>query len=163
MANLAISDLKSLASKYSSRYFDALLHPVSNKMAQIEAMKQAFQDKEIPNIFADGASGMLKVAKAQCPVDSWRLRESLRIEVTDVNSMHHTGHVGTFAVKNALCWIATDVYYASWVEYGTKHSAPHPFMRPAMDQGAQGMANHVGDKIAVKVMQRYLGQGVINT
>lgn len=106
-----------------------------------------------------GANVILKQAEANVPVSSpsdrnrdryggyaGALRDSLRIG-TRVRKGRVTAYVRAGGVKTKA---GADVYYANWVEYGTKpHSngkrgmhpgaRPHPFMRPAADT-AQGEA-----------------------
>lgn len=58
-------------------------------------------------------------ARALCPVDTGRLRSSIMT------------HRGTDAVGRYVD-IGTNVFYAPYVEYGTRFMAAQPFLRPAM-------------------------------
>lgn len=54
-------------------------------------------------------------AKRLCPVDTGRLR----------NSISH-------AVEGDAVYIGTNVEYAPYVEMGTVHTAPQPYLKPAV-------------------------------
>ncbi len=58
------------------------------------------------------ANDVADLARAYCPVDTGRLRDSIT------------------AGPNG---VSTDVEYASFVEYGTSDTPAEPFMRPAAD------------------------------
>lgn len=55
------------------------------------------------------------LAKRACPVDTGRLRSSIAyVKETD-----------------SSCRVGTAVFYAVFVEMGTRHMKPHPFLLPA--------------------------------
>lgn len=56
-------------------------------------------------------------ATAACPVDTGHLRDSLEHEV-DGDTLR----------------VGTNVDYAAYVEEGTRHMAPQPYLRPALYQ-----------------------------
>lgn len=58
-------------------------------------------------------------AKRLCPVDTGRLRAS----ITHTVGRDGQGIVGT---------VGTNVTYAVFVELGTRHMAPRPYLRPAL-------------------------------
>ena len=60
-----------------------------------------------------------RYAKAECPVDTGRLRNSIT-NVVD-------------AVGKAV-YIGTNVEYGPYVELGTSRRKPHPFLKPAATQ-----------------------------
>jgi len=46
-----------------------------------------------------------------------------------------------------------DVYYAPWAEFGTVHSAPRPYMRPAYDLNINAVLNKIGLDIATRTIK----------
>lgn len=71
-------------------------------------------------------------AKAMAPVDTGRLRNS----------------IGHRKVSHAEWEVGTNVPYAELVEYGTKHTKPQPYLRPAFDKNwsklRDGMKRAIG-------------------
>lgn len=61
---------------------------------------------------------MERYAKQVCPVDTGKLRSSIRTEAGDMKVT-----------------IGTNVKYAPHVEYGTHKMRPQPFLRPAVHRG----------------------------
>ena len=57
-------------------------------------------------------------AKMKCPVDTGRLR----------NSITHQVSIGEKAV-----YVGTNVEYAAYVEMGTQHMKPQPYLKPAAE------------------------------
>lgn len=51
-----------------------------------------------------------------CPVDTGQLKNSIN-----------------YKVEGSIATVGTNLHYAAHVEYGTKRSKPHPFLRPAGD------------------------------
>ena len=65
---------------------------------------------------AKAAVDTTTLAKRLCPVDTGRLRSSIRPRLD---------------AANLDAEVFTDVFYAEYVEYGTVHMAAEPFLRPA--------------------------------
>lgn len=63
------------------------------------------------------------VARALCPVDTGRLRSSI---------MATRGQDG----MGPWVEVGTNVYYAAFVEFGTRYMAAQPYLRPALAQAA---------------------------
>lgn len=63
---------------------------------------------------------MQSYAKELCPVDTGRLRSSITY-----SGVLHDG-------RGIYIQIGTNVAYARFVEYGTKHMSAQPYMRPAL-------------------------------
>jgi HK97 gp10 family phage protein len=64
-------------------------------------------------------------ARERCPVDTGRLRASI------VSSgLEHDA-------KGAFVRVGTNVFYAGFVEFGTRYMAPQPYLRPALLEAAQ--------------------------
>lgn len=57
-------------------------------------------------------------AVQNCPVDTGRLRQSIGVQ--QVNPDHYR--------------VGTNVEYAPYVEFGTRHQAAQPFLRPALEK-----------------------------
>lgn len=60
-----------------------------------------------------------RYAKAECPVDTGRLRNSITNVVDTVGK---------------AVYIGTNVEYGPYVELGTSRRKPHPFLKPAATQ-----------------------------
>lgn len=67
---------------------------------------------------------MVNEAKRFCPVDTGRLRSSIA---------HKEGRDG----KGLFVDVGSSVKYAVAVEFGTKHSAAQPYLRPAYASAGQ--------------------------
>ena len=57
-------------------------------------------------------------AVENCPVDTGRLRQSITVK----------------KLEPAVYSVGTNVEYAPYVEYGTRHQAPQPYFRPAIER-----------------------------
>lgn len=99
----------------------------------LDKMQKALQAGAIDTFVLQGAEDMLQAVKDQCPVDTGKLRDSLKITDSDKSSRPRPGRKSSLSVKNTYCYITTDVFYAWFLEYGTSKMPPHPFMRPAFD------------------------------
>lgn len=84
-----------------------------NREAIAEAIDQALATAlEAVGLVAEG------YAKRACPVDTGRLRNSItHLVVPDENSVY----------------IGTNVEYAPYVELGTRHQKPQPYLKPAAE------------------------------
>jgi HK97 gp10 family phage protein len=89
-----------------------------------------------------GARVILKAAKANCPVsadgnynhEKGNLKKSLKMRVLKpVEKGKQLVLVGPETGKKAK----NDGWYARFVENGTSHSEPKPFIRPAMDENQE--------------------------
>jgi HK97 gp10 family phage protein len=67
------------------------------------------------------ADELLAIARQLCPVDTGRLRDSLRVMVDG---------------SRLKVILSTDVEYAYWVEFGTSRMPPNWFMRISMAEMA---------------------------
>jgi HK97 gp10 family phage protein len=65
------------------------------------------------------ADELLRIARELCPVDTGRLRASLRVVVDG---------------QRLKVILSTDVEYAIWVEFGSSRQPPNWFMRISMDE-----------------------------
>lgn len=104
---------------------------------------------------------VLEAARALVPVDTGELRDALRLTVLKpkggdavvvVGLRIGSGTKGSKKLPPARRW--------HWVELGTVHMAAHPFLRPALDQNAQGVLDALKDEIAKSIakIQRKAGK-----
>ena len=56
-------------------------------------------------------------AKKNCPVDDGQLRQSI-----------------THEIEGNEAWVGTNVFYAPYVEYGTRFMEAQPYLKPAFDE-----------------------------
>lgn len=89
-----------------------------------------------------GMKVIAEEAQRLVPVQSGELRDSI-VVVSDTRGASRTGWV-----RAKLGFIKPGRYYAGLIEYGTRHSSAHPFVRPAMDQKAEEALRATGDKLA---------------
>jgi len=96
---------------------------VQDRLPQVATQIRAAAEAAV----AECAAAIAEQARADCPVRSGRLRESIGVEVA-------TDPAG--AVIEAR--VFADAPYAAVVELGTGKSAPQPFLFPALEaQGAR--------------------------
>lgn len=77
-----------------------------------------------------GAEPILKAAKEKAPVDTGRLRDSLRTKFAYQSSKAVRVQVVTNMKPKGKSRLTYDVHQ----EYGTSHHPAQPFMRPAVDE-----------------------------
>jgi HK97 gp10 family phage protein len=98
-------------------------------------MNFKFKDFDIDSIvereLADTASDIEEEAKNRAPVDTGRLRASIKADV-----------------KGLEANIGSDVYYASYVHDGTYEIEPQPFLYPVADDILDGIEDRIADDIA---------------
>ena len=127
-----------------------------------------------------GAEQMLQIVKNQCPVKSGKLRDSLYIDTPKGRAGHKgfaqnwkenptyapvsegsvwgsRGQESHLSVENLYCRIATNVPYAWFVEFGTSHSKPYPFMRPAYDTAARPIGDSIISGASDLIIMAFLG------
>ena len=92
-----------------------------------------------------GARAVLAAAQARVPRGSGKLAASLKIEPGESDSEHADIYIGSMAKmtpghakspgRRASGGRHTkdDPYYRAFVELGTVHAPPHPYLRPALD------------------------------
>jgi HK97 gp10 family phage protein len=80
-------------------------------------------------VLARGAAQITATAKQIAPVDTGYMRSS--ITPKRVNHMEHA--------------IISQANYSGFVENGTVHMRPRPFMRPALDKHLPGIADALAD------------------
>lgn len=96
--------------------------------------------KKVQKMLEDTGDTLVAQMQAVVPVDTGRLRNSIRKNVT-------TGSVTVGPV---------DVEYASYVEYGTSRMKAQPYIRPSVDK----VISQMGDKAAYIGAQMAVGKDV---
>ena len=94
-------------------------------------MLESILKKKLQAALSNAGDVLLDKVKSNAPVDSGKLRQSLK-----------KSDIGDLKIK-----IETDVDYASAVEFGTFKQAPKPFMRPALKSSKNKMLKKFKDII----------------
>lgn len=94
---------------------------------------------------------MATAAKRSAPRDSGRLRNSIMYTANRADGYAEEGGFNTGSGEQATsdekldrralgggflratAWVGTNVFYAPYVEYGTRRQQPQPYLRPALD------------------------------
>jgi HK97 gp10 family phage protein len=94
---------------------------------ELARLSRAVQTRLARNAVMAMARVVAKHARANAPVETGRLRASIKAKRDrDRAAAATTGRVVAFA--NA------SVFYAKFIEFGTAHQPPRAFMRPALDE-----------------------------
>lgn len=89
-------------------------------------------------VLAAGAKPIVKAARAKAAKSSGLLRKSIGQNVKKMKG-EYTARIGprkgmgAMVVRNGVQVYSNPTQYAHLVEYGTSHSAPQPFVRPAVE------------------------------
>lgn len=87
--------------------------------------------RALDDALGDGAVEIQATAQQQAPVDTGRLRSSIKTD--KVGGAHYE--------------VSTDVDYAEYQEYGTRYQSGTPFMRPAYERNRQRIVEDVSRSI----------------
>ena len=84
---------------------------------------------------APAAFPVLAAARTYVPRDKHRLAETLEIRDGEQDASHADIFIGTFQkmAASGKRGAQGDPYYRAFVELGTAHNPPNPYMRPALD------------------------------
>ena len=88
-------------------------------------------DGVVKRELADTASDIEEEAKANCPVDTGRLKSSIKADVQGLEAN-----------------IGSDVEYAHFVHDGTYKMAARPFLESAANKELEGIEDRIADAIA---------------
>ena len=88
-------------------------------------------DGVVKRELADTASDIKEGAKANCPVDTGRLKSSIKADVQGLEAN-----------------IGSDVEYAHFVHDGTYKMAARPFLESAANKELEGIEDRIADAIA---------------
>lgn len=125
---------------------------------KLQRLPYAMQKKIVRPSLREAARPMLATAKAIVPVETGRLKKSLKLRAMKVHRRDQFGVV-VFTGKREELGIPADdkSYYPMSVEYGHggPHPAPaHPFLRPAFDANKEGakaiIAREIGQRITTE-------------
>lgn len=101
-----------------------------------------------------GATVILKRAKALAPVDTGRLRKSLKVKAIK-RSRRFPGRVGyVIGTSSSDRLFVGDQFYAGMIEYGTSKMAPNSFLRPAFDFSKEAAIKAVRERVSREVIKR---------
>lgn len=120
------------------------LEGLSEVNKALEKLPDKLQDRAIKNAMAAGARKIRDEAKRLVPVDDGTLREGIVVARKVKKSRTRKGSV--------VVGIRGDGrFYAHMVEWGTSHSAPNPFMRPALDNASDEALKVIGPKLGKEI------------
>lgn len=117
---------------------DSFATQMARALGRLEALEKGIP-LALPDAVAEGAVILRDEVKARAPRDRGDLADSIGDEAVEQtpNSATHAVFVGAF--------------YARFQEYGTRHHAARPFMRPAADTKRQEVAQTVLGVVKKKV------------
>lgn len=125
-------------------------------------------EKTLRQALRNSAKPVLNSAKEKVPQKTGKLKDSLKISVGKPNREDRKNGADSSTVAVARVKAGNTkkanqggVYYTHMVEYGTKRSAPHPFIRPAIEAESHNsrsiFANELGkaiDKSAKRLQKK---------
>lgn len=104
--------------------------------------------KIIRQALRSGAKLILAEAKANVPVDTGALRDSLK-----VRAMRKRKHRYGVMVQTSEGWFKGEQFYGAFVEFGTDKMAAQPFVRPAFDSEKEAAEKTIVDGIRQGIEQ----------
>ena len=110
-------------------------------LESMEGLPLVVQRKLIADALREGADVVAIEAEARAPVETGRLSENIVYAITEQTASGAVANIGP----------AKQVFYGAFVERGTEHMTPEPFLGPAFDDSV--------DK-ATAVIQEVLGDGI---
>lgn len=78
-------------------------------------------------------------AQAHAPVDTGFLRNSIYTVTSEQSTYHSGGQMLPEIQKpsdDQTAYVAVGAEYGTYIEYGTSHMAPQPFLTPAMERAS---------------------------
>ena len=102
---------------------------------------QTFEDVAVERLI-EAAEVVAKAARRRCKVETGELRNSIRI----TRKMTKSGRAFSKKKSARIYAGSKDAFYATAVEYGTSRAAPHPFMRPALEESMSEVKEILGVK-----------------
>jgi HK97 gp10 family phage protein len=125
------------------------------KIQGAKAMEQALQalgpkaaGQVGGNAVRAGARVLVKEAKRLVPVDTGRLRDSIKVVTLKKNKR------GANEVGAVVGFEKPASRIAHLVEFGTSHSSAQPFMRPAMDSQKEAILSAIGKTLADGIIKK---------
>jgi HK97 gp10 family phage protein len=103
------------------------------------------------NSLTAGANYLAREIRKRAPVETGRLKKSIRSQKVNLGGSAST-------ITRIIGFVKPGRYYAHLVEFGTRHSAAHPFIRPALDAGHSRGILEMGRALWRGIEQYALGQ-----
>ncbi|SDR19143.1 phage protein, HK97 gp10 family [Paraburkholderia fungorum] len=119
--------------------------------AQLDALDDAVSESTLRKAALVGANIFLAEEKLRIPRDTGKGADSLVIAYDAEKSV--PGKLASYIVT----WLK-DAYYLRFVEYGTSHSAAHPFKRPAYEAKKTVAAQAVADALDSEIKAKTSGK-----
>lgn len=99
-----------------------------------------------------GAEMLVDSAKAKVPRKTGNLAESGYAATSEQSTYKRDKrHNKEIKPKEGQAVAAFAMFYAGFIEYGTRKKAARPFLRPAMDE----MKNKLGETIVLKIAKKF--------
>lgn len=103
--------------------------------AALEQLPEAVTKQVMKRVLIARAKPIADTAKANCPVESGELKNSIKVSGRLSRSQAREARESASEVEVYIG--PSPLPYAHLVEFGSIHNAPQPYMRPAWD-GAKG-------------------------
>lgn len=94
---------------------------------------------------------VLKDARRDVPVRTGELKRSLKIGTKLIRSQRDPAGVGAVRVYVGASWPSGA--HAHLIEFGTAHSGPRPFLRPAWDANKKKVSKEFGTLIWLEIVK----------
>lgn len=105
-----------------------------------------------PEALFDGASMLVEEAKKRAPELSGNLRDSGYAAIQGKSTYKaDKRHNKEIKPREGQAAAAFAMFYAGFVEYGTKKKAARPFLRPTMDE----LKDKIGGDVVLKIAKRF--------
>lgn len=130
------------------------IHGLNDVVAKLDRLEALHKLDELPDALAAGALIAAEDAKAAVPVRTGDLKRSLHIGgYTRLTPDYRpSGAYGALpgpkgSGRKVGVLLGTRLPYAHLVELGTRHSARHPFLKPAVDNNRRAITETVDDAL----------------
>lgn len=122
--------------------------------ARLAKLPTAMRPEIVTPALMAGGEVIAEEARVLVPVRSGNLRDSITVGTEPLNSaaggltaLGETVNVGPAQGKDA----EHDGFYGHMIEFGTKHAAAEPFMRPAFDSKKDEAFEVIADRICAEI------------
>lgn len=144
------------------------VHGLAAVQDQLKAISNELSAKVLPQAMRAAFRRVQKTARELVPVDSGDMREAIRIaagkpKTTRVDAAVVGIKIAAMTAKAKQARVAAAVFNEGqtkrlppsrrwhFIEMGTKHQAPKPFLRPALDQNAQAVVDDMAGQLRKKI------------
>lgn len=97
---------------------------------KLTALRSLARHRILHPAMSEAAEEMAERIRARAPERTGMLASRIYVSLAPVGPGDQV-----LNVRSPVGWIVIDVFYARYVEYGTSLAPPHPFVRPALDEG----------------------------